>query len=106
VADALEKAAIEELTARYPDRPLRTNVEFWSAVVLDFAEVPPHMFTSMFTCARTAGWSAHVLEQKKLSKLVRPSARYVGRLPARCPPCRAGPCRPATSCSGRQRSAV
>ena len=78
VADALEQAAIAELTERYPDRPLRTNVEFWSAVVLDFAEVPAHMFTSMFTCARTAGWSAHILEQKKLSRLVRPSARYVG----------------------------
>ena len=78
VAEALEKAAIEELTERYPDRPLRTNVEFWSAVVLDFAEVPAHMFTSMFTCARTAGWSAHILEQKKLNKLVRPSAKYVG----------------------------
>jgi citrate synthase len=78
VAEALEKAAIEELTNRYPDRPLRTNVEFWSAVVLDFAEVPAHMFTSMFTCARTAGWSAHILEQKKLNKLIRPSARYVG----------------------------
>ena len=81
VADALEKAAVEELTSRFPDRPLRTNVEFWSAVVLDFAEVPPHMFTSMFTCARTAGWSAHVLEQKKLNKLIRPSARYVGPAP-------------------------
>ncbi len=78
VADALEKAAIDELTNRYPDRPLRTNVEFWSAVVLDFADVPPHMFTSMFTCARTAGWSAHILEQKRLGKLVRPSAKYVG----------------------------
>jgi citrate synthase len=78
VAEALEAAAIEELTARYPERPLRTNVEFWSAVVLDFAEVPPAMFTSMFTCGRTAGWSAHILEQKKLNKLIRPSARYVG----------------------------
>jgi len=78
VAEALEKAAIEELTARWPDRPLRTNVEFWSAVVLDYAQVPPHMFTSMFTCARTAGWSAHILEQKRLGKLIRPSARYVG----------------------------
>ncbi len=78
VADALEHAAIEELTNRYPDRPLRTNVEFWSAVVLDFAQVPAHMFTSMFTCARTAGWSAHILEQKRLNKLIRPSARYVG----------------------------
>ena len=60
---------------------LATNVEFWSAVVLDFAEVPAHMFTSMFTCARVAGWSAHILEQKKLNRLVRPSAIYVGPKP-------------------------
>jgi citrate synthase len=78
VAEELEKAALAELHARRPDRVLATNVEFWSAVVLDFAEVPPHMFTSMFTCARTAGWSAHVVEQKKLNKLVRPSALYTG----------------------------
>ena len=77
-AEALEKAALEELHARKPDRVLATNVEFWSAVVLDFAEVPSHMFTSMFTCARVAGWSAHILEQKKLERLVRPSAIYVG----------------------------
>jgi citrate synthase len=81
VAEALERAALAELKARRPDRVLATNVEFWSAVVLDFAEVPPHMFTSMFTCARVAGWSAHILEQKKLSRLVRPSARYVGPAP-------------------------
>jgi citrate synthase len=81
VAEALEKAALAELHARRPDRVLATNVEFWSAVVLDFAEVPPHMFTSMFTCARVAGWSAHILEQKQLSRLVRPAARYVGPNP-------------------------
>ena len=78
VAEQLEKAAIDELRARKPDRVLSTNVEFWSAVVLDFAEVPAHMFTSMFTCARTAGWSAHILEQKRLNKIIRPSADYVG----------------------------
>lgn len=78
VAEELEKAALSELHARRPDRVLATNVEFWSAVVLDFAGVPPHMFTSMFTCARTAGWSAHILEQKRLGRLVRPTARYVG----------------------------
>ncbi|HZD97692.1 MAG TPA: citrate synthase 2, partial [Micromonosporaceae bacterium] len=78
IAEALEKAALAELHERKPDRVLATNVEFWSAVVLDFAEVPAHMFTSMFTCARVAGWSAHILEQKKLERLVRPSAIYVG----------------------------
>lgn len=81
VAAALEAAAIEELRARRPDRPLEPNLEYWSAVVLDFAEVPPSMFTSMFTCARLAGWSAHVLEQKKVGRLVRPSARYIGPKP-------------------------
>jgi citrate synthase len=81
VAIALEKAAIAELHARKPDRVLSTNVEFWSAVVLDFAEVPAHLFTSMFTCARTAGWSAHILEQKRTGRLVRPSARYIGPPP-------------------------
>jgi len=78
VAVALEKAALDELRARRPDRVLETNVEFWAAIVLDFAEVPAHMFTAMFTCARTAGWSAHILEQKGTGRLIRPSARYVG----------------------------
>jgi citrate synthase len=78
VAEALEKAALAELHARRPDRVLATNVEFWSAVVLDFAQVPAHMFTSMFTCARTAGWAAHIMEQKQTGRLIRPSARYVG----------------------------
>src|SRR6201987_4064945 len=77
-AVALEDAALAELHARRPDRVLATNVEFWAAIVLDFAEVPAHMFTSMFTCARTAGWAAHILEQKQTGRLVRPSARYVG----------------------------
>src|SRR5579862_9469538 len=78
VALALEKAALAELRARRPDRVLETNVEFWAAIVLDFAEVPAHMFTSMFTCARTAGWAAHILEQKRTGRLVRPAARYIG----------------------------
>ena len=78
VAEALEEAALEALAERRPDRALRTNVEFWSAVVLDHAQVPPHMFTAMFTCARTAGWSAHILEQKRTGRLIRPAALYVG----------------------------
>ncbi|GLU47450.1 citrate synthase 2 [Nocardiopsis ansamitocini] len=78
VAAALETAALKELHARKPDRVLATNVEYWAAVVLDFAEIPSSLFTSMFTSARTAGWSAHILEQKRTGRLVRPSARYTG----------------------------
>ena len=81
VAEALERAALDELHARKPDRVLATNVEFWSAVVLDVAEVPPELFTSMFTCARVAGWSAHILEQKREGRLIRPTAQYVGPPP-------------------------
>jgi len=81
VAEALEAAALAELKARKPDRVLATNVEFWSAVVLDLADVPPDLFTSMFTCARVAGWSAHILEQKREGRLIRPTARYVGPPP-------------------------
>jgi citrate synthase len=78
VAEALEQAALAELRERRPDRVLETNVEFWAAIVLDFAEVPARMFTSMFTCARTGGWSAHILEQKRTGRLIRPSAIYTG----------------------------
>ena len=57
---------------------LATNVEFWSAVVLDRAEVPTELFMPLFACARTAGWSAHILEQKRSGRLIRPTALYVG----------------------------
>jgi citrate synthase len=78
VAVAVEQAALTELRERRPDHPIETNVEFWAAVILDFARVPANMMPAMFTCGRTAGWCAHVLEQKRLGKLVRPSAIYVG----------------------------
>jgi citrate synthase len=81
VAEALEEAALKELAARRPDRVLATNVEFWSAVVLDYAEVTPELFTPMFTCARVAGWSAHILEQKREGRLIRPTAHYIGAAP-------------------------
>jgi len=78
VAEELEGAALAELKARKPDRVLATNVEFWSAVVLDVAEIPSDLFPALFACARVAGWSAHILEQKRTGRLIRPSAVYVG----------------------------
>ena len=77
----LEATALAALAERNPERVIATNVEFWAAVLLDFAEVPSSMFTPMFSCARSAGWSAHILEQKKTGRLIRPSARYTGEAP-------------------------
>jgi citrate synthase len=85
VAEALEAAALAALRERKPDRVLATNVEFWSAILLDFAEVPADLFTPLFVCARTAGWSAHILEQKREARLIRPTALYTGPAPRGVP---------------------
>jgi citrate synthase len=78
VAEELEGVALAALQERHPDRVLATNVEYYSAIVLDVAEIPPPLAPAMFACSRVAGWSAHILEQKRTGRLFRPSARYVG----------------------------
>lgn len=78
VAEELERAALQALQKRHPERVLATNVEYYSAIVLDIAEIPPPLVPAMFACSRVAGWSAHILEQKRTGRLFRPSARYVG----------------------------
>jgi citrate synthase len=81
IAEELEQAALVALQERHPERVLATNVEYYSAVVLDVAEIPPPLAPAMFACSRVAGWSAHILEQKKTGRLFRPAARYVGPAP-------------------------
>jgi citrate synthase len=78
VAEQLEQVALKALQERHPERVLATNVEYYSAIVLDVAEIPPPLAPAMFACSRVAGWSAHILEQKRTGRLFRPSARYVG----------------------------
>src|SRR5215217_8716625 len=81
VAEELEQVALRALQEKSPDRVLATNVEYYSAIVLDVAEIPPPLAPAMFACSRVAGWSAHILEQKRTGRLFRPSARYVGPAP-------------------------
>jgi len=81
VAEELEQVALKALQEKSPDRVLATNVEYYSAIVLDVAEIPPPLAPAMFACSRVAGWSAHILEQKRTGRLFRPSARYVGPAP-------------------------
>ena len=78
IAEELELVALAALQERHPERVLATNVEYYSAIVLDVAEIPPPLAPAMFACSRVAGWSAHILEQKRTGRLFRPSARYVG----------------------------
>ena len=81
MAEELEAVALKALQERSPDRVLATNVEYYSAVVLDAAEIPPPLAPAMFACSRVAGWSAHILEQKRDNRLITPRAKYVGPPP-------------------------
>jgi citrate synthase len=81
LARAVEKAAEELLRQRYPDRPLRANVEFYTAVLLDGVGLDRTMFSPAFACGRVAGWLGHVSEQRATGRLIRPASRYVGPMP-------------------------
>ncbi|MCU1482748.1 MAG: citrate synthase [Subtercola sp.] len=61
-----------------PGRQLHTNLEWYAAVVMELCGLDRALFTPTFAVARLLGWSANVLEQADDSKIIRPSARYVG----------------------------
>jgi citrate synthase len=71
-AAELEREALALLRARRPTRPLEANVEFFTAVLLEAVGIERDAFTAMFACGRVAGWCAHVLEQRRVGKLIRP----------------------------------
>jgi citrate synthase len=81
LARAVEQAAEGVLRARRPDRPLHANVEFYTAVLLDAIGLPRTLFTPTFAVARTAGWLAHIREQRRTGRIIRPASRYVGPMP-------------------------
>jgi citrate synthase len=82
LARAVEAAAEKILRERKPDRPLAANVEFYTAVLLDAVGLPRAQFSPTFAISRLAGWAAHVLEQRRTGRLVRPSSTYIGPQPA------------------------
>jgi citrate synthase len=80
-AEKVEAAALLLLAARKSGRALDTNVEFYTALVLDALALPRAAFTAVFAIGRVAGWTAHVLEQERGGRIVRPQSRYVGEMP-------------------------
>lgn len=81
LARAVETAAAKILRERRPDRPLAANVEFYTAVLLDAVGLPREQFSATFAVGRSAGWSAHVIEQRRTGRLIRPNSRYIGPMP-------------------------
>ena len=79
LARAVEAAAEAELARKHPERALRANVEFYTALVLEALDIPRAAFTAVFACARIAGYAAHYAEQRASGRLIRPSALYVGK---------------------------
>ena len=80
-AEAVESSVLAILKARKPDRSLQTNVEFYTALLLEALAFPPSAFTCVFATGRVAGWIAHAREQLAGGRLIRPQSRYVGPMP-------------------------
>jgi citrate synthase len=85
LARAVEHEAVALLEARHPERPLRANVEFYTAVLLEAAGIPRELFSATFALGRVVGWTAHVDEERRKGRLIRPASIYVGHMPS--PPC-------------------
>jgi citrate synthase len=80
-AGEVEAYIREALRREKPDRPLDTNVEFFTAILLDALAIPRQAFTPIFAVARSAGWTAHAREQQRGGRLIRPSSAYIGPMP-------------------------
>jgi citrate synthase len=78
LARAVEKVAEGKLQARYPNRSLRANVEFYTAVLLDTIGIPRELFSPTFAVGRVVGWCAHYEEQRATGRLIRPASSYIG----------------------------
>ena len=74
----VEKTALRLLAKERPGRPLHTNVEFYTALLLHGLGLPPELFTPTFAAGRVLGWSAHCLEQLHQGRLIRPESVYNG----------------------------
>ena len=78
MAVAVEEIALRVLAEHKPDYPIKTNVEYYAAAVLQGVGLPPNVFPATFALARHAGWTAHCLEQAEVNVLIRPDVVYVG----------------------------
>ena len=82
LAEKVEQTALTLLAKHKPDRRLETNVEFYTALLLEALAIPRQAFTPTFAVGRIVGWCAHILEQRRTGRLIRPKSHYVGPIAA------------------------
>ena len=80
-AEHIEREVLGKLRRKYPDRALETNVEFYTAILLEALDIPRSAFTAVFACGRVLGWIAHAREQISEGRIVRPKSLYRGPMP-------------------------
>lgn len=76
-AEQVEATALALLRRRKGERVIETNVEFYTALLLEAVGFPPESFTGVFAMGRVAGWIAHAREQALTGRLIRPASRYI-----------------------------
>ena len=80
-AETVEQTALDVLKVAKPQRSIQTNVEFYTALLLEAVSFPKESFSNVFAAGRVAGWIAHAREQQATGRLIRPQSRYVGPVP-------------------------
>ena len=78
LAREVERVATAIFAEKKPDRPIKANVEFYTAVLLEAVGVPRELFSPMFAAGRVLGWCAHYMEERANGRLIRPASEYIG----------------------------
>ncbi len=81
-ASQVEQGAVAALRQHKPKQRLDTNVEFYTALLLEAVGLPRAAFTCVFGMGRVIGWCAHIMEQEQTGRIIRPQSRYIGPLPS------------------------
>ncbi|HKX29648.1 MAG TPA: citrate synthase [Blastocatellia bacterium] len=78
ISNRIEEIVVEEMTRK--QKPIRANVDFYSASTYYMLGIPVDLYTPIFAVSRVSGWTAHVLEQYANNKLIRPRSEYTGEM--------------------------